>query len=244
MVISGNIQNLGSQLLTSVVIDEITAGDLVITQSSAIADGQIAAGHGTLSLAGLEHDGSAIDFGEVDIDAAVTASTGINRIVWTAITAGSADDFRFIETAGFGGAIVDISGLSTDEDGLEPLAAGSKSFRITVTGISSGTNPNVLDILRTVPASTNLFMTVSGTDGQASTISDPRSVSVRADNHTPFLLFEFPQCGRSPDAHAGAGSREFSLAGVHASSMSGRVVLSHPAVTVAACLKYGRHRCA
>ena len=32
MVVSGNIQNLGSQPLTSVTIDEITAGDLVITQ--------------------------------------------------------------------------------------------------------------------------------------------------------------------------------------------------------------------
>lgn len=193
LVISGNLQNLGSQPLTSVVIDEITAGDLVITQNSAIIDGQIAAQHGALTLEGLQHDGT--DFGPItrDLDEAVAAITaGTNTLGWAVVTVAgtpatdtattpNTEQFRLNPTAAVGGATVDITGFSIDENDLEPLAAGSsKSFRIVVTGISSGVNPNVLDILRTVPASTDLFMTVSGTDGQASTISDPRSTPVKA----------------------------------------------------------------
>ena len=193
LVISGNIQNIGNQPLTSVVIDEITAGSLIITQSGAIADGQIAAGHGALTLEGLEHNGTT--FGPItrDLDQAVAAITaGANTLGWAmvavagtpatdTVTEPNTIQYRLNPTAAVGGATVDMTGISIDENDLEPLAAGaSKSFRIVVTGISSGINPDVLDVLRTVPASTDLFMTVTGTDGQTSTISDPRSTRVTA----------------------------------------------------------------
>ena len=68
MVISGNLKNIGSQPVESITIDEITAGDLVITQSGAISDGEIDDGHGTLDLAGLDDDGNAITVASYDID--------------------------------------------------------------------------------------------------------------------------------------------------------------------------------
>ena len=192
MVISGNLQNLGSQPLTSVTIDEITAGDLVITQLANIEDGQIAAGHGTLSLAGLEGDGTAFSPPALDLDSAVAAPAAATAdLDWTAvavagtpatdtITSPNTDTYHFL-VGTVGGATVSVAGLSNDENDLEALAAGSsKAFRIVITGLSSGTNPDVLDILRTVPASSELFITVAGTDGQTSTISDPRSVRVQA----------------------------------------------------------------
>ena len=185
MVISGNLQNLGSQPLTSVIIDEITAGDLVITQLANIEDGQIAAGHGTLTLSGLDDVGGTIS-GTDDSDATGTAGAitgGLTGLTITDTTGGFniVDGSADAATAGTVSATVTVTGLSNDENVLEPLAAGSsKSFRIVVTGISSGGSADVLDILRTVPASSELFITVAGTDGQTSTISDPRSVRVQA----------------------------------------------------------------
>ena len=176
MVVSGNIQNLGSQPLTSVTIDEITAGDLVITQLANIEDGQIAAGHGDMSLAGLDDGGAAITFADVESD--LTPAAGTTESVWTG--PGSDDRFEF-GTATHGAATVSVTGFSTDDDELESLSAGSsKSFRIVITGISAGGSADILDILRTVPASSELFITVAGTDGSTSTISDPRSVRVQA----------------------------------------------------------------
>ena len=185
LVISGNIQNLGSQPLTSVTIDEITVGDIVITQTSNIADGEIAPGHGTLTLIGLDDAGTSLS-GTDDSDTTGTAgsiSSGVAGLTITDTTGG----FNIVKgstDAGTGGTVsatVTITGLSNDENVLESLSAGSsKSFRIVVTGKSSGGSADVLDILRSVPASTQLFMTVSATDGSASTISDPRSVRVTA----------------------------------------------------------------
>lgn len=192
MVITGNIRNIGTGAMTSVVIDEITAGDLVITQSSATDDGLIAARHGALTISGQQHDGS--DFGPTtrDLDEAVPAITaGTNTLGWAVVAAAgtpltdtatvpNTQQFRFNPTNTVGGATADITGFSTDENVLEALPAGdSQSFRVVITGISSGANPNVLDILRSVPAGSDLFITVSGTDGQSSTISDVRTATIK-----------------------------------------------------------------
>lgn len=183
LVISGNIKNLGSGIMESVTIDEITVGDLVITQLANTEDGQIADGHGTLTLSGLDDVGGAVRDTD-DVDDAVAAGTitsGVDEERAAAV-GGVPDDgkpFIFIDTGTVGMATVQITGLSTDEDDLATLSAGSsKSFRIVVTGISAGGHADVLDILRTVPASSELYITVTGTDGSTSTISDPRSTRV------------------------------------------------------------------
>ena len=191
MVISGNLQNLGSQPLTSVIIDEITAGDLVITQNPAISDGNVVDAHGALTLSGLDDAGDLVgpNIHDRSFTATVTAPGTGDAPAGCGAGETPTDDEFFILTAdvtaasatGTCTALVTISGLSTDSDELEPLAAGSsKSFRIVIAGDSTGTNTDVLDILRTVPASSELFITVAGTDGQTSTISDPRSVRVQA----------------------------------------------------------------
>ena len=187
LVVTGNIQNLGSQPLMSVTIDEITAGSLVITQDLVISDGSIGDNHGSLSLAGTGGDagGTAITSSKVDVDTDVTATgthTASKVNHGAAITADDGTKFVFGGAAGGANAMVDITGLSTDEGKLESLGAGdSRSFRIVITGQSVGSSDAaVLDILRTVPASTQLFMTVAATDGSASTISDPRTVRVTA----------------------------------------------------------------
>ncbi len=190
LVISGNIKNLGSGIMESVTIDEITVGDLVIAQLANIEDGAIAAGHGTLTLSGLEGDGTDFSPTALDLDSAVAAPTATtNDLDWTAVavagtpatdtaTEPNTDTYHFL-VGTVGGATISITGLSIDENSLVTLTAGSsKSFRIVVTGISSGSNPDVLDILRTVPASSELYITVTGTDGSTSTISDPRSTRV------------------------------------------------------------------
>ena len=103
---------------------------------------------------------------------AVNSAANAFNIVDGATTANGADPATVTAT-------VLVTGLSTDEDDLVSLTAGSsKSFRIVVTGISTGGSADVLDILRTVPASSELYITVTGTDGSTSTISDPRSTRV------------------------------------------------------------------
>lgn len=183
LVISGNIKNLGSGIMESVTIDEITVGDLVITQLATTEDGQIVDGHGDMTIEGVTDTGDDLDVTTVDYDAAVTATTTTGTLEWGATAADAATDntFRFNDqtTAATGVATVRIIGLSIDESDLVSLTAGSsKSFRIVVTGISTGGHADVLDILRTVPASSELFITVTGTDGSTSTISDPRSTRV------------------------------------------------------------------
>lgn len=183
LVISGNIKNLGSGIMESVTIDEITVGDLVITQLANTEDGAIAAGHGTLTLSGLDDVGDAIS-GTDDSDTTGTAgaiASGLTGLTITNTTGGFniVDGSTDAATAGTVSATVILTGLSNDEDVLVSLTAGSsKSFRIVVTGISTGGHVDVLDILRTVPASSELFITVTGTDGSTSTISDPRSTRV------------------------------------------------------------------
>ncbi len=103
---------------------------------------------------------------------AVNAADNAFNIVDAATAADGADPATVTAT-------VLVTGFSTDEDDLVSLTAGSsKSFRIVVTGISTGGHADVLDILRTVPASSELYITVTGTDGSTSTISDPRSTRV------------------------------------------------------------------
>lgn len=178
MVITGNVKNLGSQALTSITIDEITAGDLVITQRNDISDGQIAAGHGAMTLVGLDKDGDpTTPVGDVEVGA--TPAAGTTASVWTG--SGLNNRFEFLVAATHGVATVSVTGLSTDDDAAnrERLGAGSsKSFRIVIMGDSTNANDHILDILRTVPASTDLYITIAGTDGQVSTISDPRSARV------------------------------------------------------------------
>ena len=185
LVISGNIKNLGSGIMESVTIDEITVGDLVITQLANTEDGQIAEGHGTLTLSGLDDVGGTIS-GTFDIDgtggtALTTISGGVDPITngFNIRDGGGATDT--VATTIDISATVVITGFSTNENesDLVSLSAGSsKSFRIVVTGVSVGGSADVLDILRTVPASSELYITVTGTDGSTSTISDPRSTRV------------------------------------------------------------------
>lgn len=182
LVVTGNLQNLGSQPLDSVTIDEITAGDLVITQVLDIEDGNFAGDHGDLTLSGNNGLGAMFD----GVEDAYGAGAGIGAggtppNTYPAITADEAFwGASATPTASTPWWRVDLTGLSLDEGNLEGLAAGSsKSFRIVVTG--SNTQGNLaLDVGATVPASTSLFMTVAATDGQTSTISDPRSVRVTA----------------------------------------------------------------
>lgn len=194
LVVSGNIKNLGSGIMESVTIDEITVGDLVITQLANTEDGQIADGHGTLTLSGLDDNGDPItgtdDSGSITTVAGSTALTtitgGVVRLADTSAVKGFNIRDGITTDVGAPGAptiltsaTVVITGLSTDENDLVSLTAGSsKSFRIVVTGISIGGSAGVLDILRTVPASSELYITVTGTDGSTSTISDPRSTRV------------------------------------------------------------------
>lgn len=78
-------------------------------------------------------------------------------------------------------AAIDISGLGVDENSPEaPADSSSKSFRIVVAGILASGSAHVRGMPRTVPAPTSPFLTSTGTDGLAGTISDPRSVRVLA----------------------------------------------------------------
>lgn len=78
-------------------------------------------------------------------------------------------------------ATIGISGLGADGNSPEAPADGSsKPFRIVVAGILAGDSAHVLGMPRTVPAPTSPFLTATGTDGLAGTISDPRSVRVLA----------------------------------------------------------------
>lgn len=182
LVISGNIKNLGSGIMESVTIDEITVGDLVITQLATTDDGQIVDGHGDMSIIGTTNNGDETETGEVDITTAVTATTTSGGLTWPAITGTAVKDmfyFNDATTAATGVATVRLTGFSVHDTDLVSLTAGSsKSFRIVITGDSASSNNDVLDILRTVPASSELFITVTGTDGSTSTISDPRSTRV------------------------------------------------------------------
>lgn len=171
MVITGNIKNLGSQPIESVIIDEITAGDLIITQSAYTEDGVISNPHGDLTLEGIDDAGGPVRGTATDAGTALASG----------VTAAGYGYYIPDTNATNAAAAVSITGLSTDDDELVSLPAGStQSFRITILGKSAGGSADVLDILRTVPASTSLFITIAGTDGQTSTISDPRSVRVTA----------------------------------------------------------------
>lgn len=187
MVVTGNMQNLGSQPLTSVTIDETTAGALIITQRTVIEDGVIEDGHGDLLLTGVDYDGDTLDFSATAAEAVaattVAPAAGEKSVFLASVTVAD-DTYYFTDsTSNIGSATITLTGFSTTEAGAdwEALAAGSsKSFRVVITGVSSGDNTDVLDVLRSVPASTDLFITVTGTDGQTTTISDPRSTRVTA----------------------------------------------------------------
>ncbi len=177
MVITGNLKNIGSVPLTSVTIDEITAGALVITQDGTIEDGELGTSHGNMELTGLANDGSA----------SKTVLTSGSCTGGTGYVTGSGD-FNFAATnAGTDcTASVHVTGLSTSKDNSEALQPGtSKSFRITIHGdsqvASSPTGPYeaTLDPKKTVPASTKITITIAGTDGKTSTISDARSTNVK-----------------------------------------------------------------
>ena len=182
LVISGDVKNLGSQALSSIIVDEISAGSLLITQSPFTEDGIIPDGHGDMDISGVTDTGVATETGTVDYGDAVVAATTTGTVTWAAATAGNADRFYFNDgsTAATGVATVELIGLSVDESNLVGLAAGeSNRFRIIVTGISAGGHADVLDILRSVPSGTELYITLFGTDGQSSTASDPRTATVR-----------------------------------------------------------------
>ena len=153
-----------------------------------------------MTLAGLGGDAAATPIGAttVDVDTAVAAAGGTittGKVDHGAVIVVGSNGAKFVFGGAAGGAnaMVDVIGLSTDEGNLESLPAGaSKSFRITITGVSAGSSLGaVLDILRTVPAGSELFITMAGTDGQTSTISAcgrPRSRRGR--------LFHFFRRGR------------------------------------------------
>ena len=180
LVISGNIKNLGSQPLSSITLDEITVGDLVLTQVIDIADGQIVDGgdHAKMSLSGLPNTGTTrvSDNGVAHTPNPRLTDSGLT---WTST---SGPGFYFY-TAGNstddGIAKVELTGFSVSGATLSTISAGSsQAFRIVITGDSTSSDPDMLDILRTVPASAELFITVTGTDGDITTISEPRTTRV------------------------------------------------------------------
>ena len=186
MVITGNIKNLGSTSMSSILIDEISAGNLLITQNPATSDGIISAGHGSLTMSGIGGDtaGTALTASTVDVDTDVTTTgtVGSGKINHgTGFTTDDGTKYVFNPVATGSNAVIEISGLTTDEDNLEGLTAGqSKSFRIVITGLSAGSSSaTTLDVLATVPSGAELFMTVIGTDGLTNTISDARSSNVK-----------------------------------------------------------------
>ena len=164
------------------MIDEISAGELLISQNPYTEDGQIVDNHGDMTISGLTDTGHALDVHTVDYDDAIGATT-TGTLEWNAVNASTVDRFHFNDTttAATGVATVQITGLSTDEDGLVSLTAGeSNMFRIVVTGISAGGHTDVLDILRSVPSGSSLFITLVATDGQSATVSDPRTTQIKA----------------------------------------------------------------
>lgn len=165
------------------MIDEISVGSLTIQQSAATEDGEIADGHGTiLLLEGIDDNGDVTSDSDIDSDTVPTGVTAGNEGAWPdisiAITA--SDDKFYVNDGTIGMAVVTITGLSGDEGALVGISAGSsQSFRVVIEGRSqAGSGADILDILRSVPASTELFVTLTGTDGQTTTISDPRSTRV------------------------------------------------------------------
>ena len=159
---------------------------MIITQSGFTEDGGIDNPHGTLTLAGLDDDGNSISGTDDsnDVGTAGTISSGVKGLTNSVTDVKGFNIVNGSTNSGSGGTVsatVVVTGLSKHENDLIALPAGStQSFRIVITGISAGGSASVLDILRTVPASTSLFITIAGTDGQTSTISDPRTVRVTA----------------------------------------------------------------
>ena len=186
MVITGNIKNLGSQPISSVLIDEISVGRMTITQDAHTDDGQIEGPHGSMTFSGIAGDGTTtVPTGAaatVDVDADVTGAGGSVTQVnhGAAFTTDDGNKFVFGGTATGAIVVVDVTGLTTDEGNQAAIGAGqSKSFRIVITGVSAGNSgAATLDILETVPASAELFITVTGTDGSTTTISEPRTTRV------------------------------------------------------------------
>ena len=191
LVITGNIKNIGNSGMDSVVIDEISVGDLVLTQTAQIDDGAIADGHGTLTIEYLDNNENSYaatdDRDDVESNATAGTGTAISLGVNQNTPAGTVDPlgYQFQTATGTPAAVatgvarVTLTGLSTNEDTLSPLASGaSQSFRITITGVSANGAAGVLDILESVPASSDLFASFTGTDGTTTTISDPRSTTV------------------------------------------------------------------
>ena len=167
------MKNLGSQPIASVVIDEITVGGMIITQRTSTDDGLITSPHGQLTLTGLEHDGDSNTSTLTQRGGAGVACANVGTF-----------DNAFLPSTGSGPtcmAAIQLTGFSHNDVAADQVRIGageSQSFRIVITGLSTGTNDFIVDILRTVPASTELFISVTGTDGSTTTISEPRTTRV------------------------------------------------------------------
>lgn len=157
LVITGDMKNIGTTAFQSVLIDEITVHDLTITQDPGLqTGGGFTNAHGDMDVRGKRnsgtiHEGNGNSTGGAVFDVKV-----------------GTDDFAKVDL---------IRGISTAEDNVISLSPGqSQNFRITIDGVSGS---NSLSIPHSVLSGSKLFITVIGTDGQASTVSDPRETQVR-----------------------------------------------------------------
>ena len=188
LIILGSMHNAGDRPLDSVVIGEITAGNLAIYQSAATAGGMIVNPHGTLALTGLGgnattphmvsgSDDAADDCGEAPaaIPGGVDASARAN-----AFNIHNTIHHPLLADAATVSTVVYVGGFSTDEDGLEPLAAGeSRPFKIVVYGGDPRAGADdVLNLAASIPFGAEMSMTITGTDGRTHVASDARTVLV------------------------------------------------------------------
>ena len=149
LVLSGVVKNFGDHTFQSVVLGELRAGSLLVTQS-AVTDGwSVVEPHGSARLSGLESNGMVFYAGSVDLDSPVIASYGDDRLEWGGHGGvwqpPVGNTFRFAEIPSVGGASVSIDGLSVDEDDLVGIGPGeSVQFRVEIRGAPGGIG--VLDL--------------------------------------------------------------------------------------------------
>lgn len=180
LVITGNIKNTGTSSLDSITIDEISVGDLVVTQTVVVDDGRIADGTGDVTVSGLDGSAARSRVESVVANHDTPALTGTPSGACSS-AAHPASGFHLMASGGSGTvcmAAVTLTGLSIDEDSLAHLPAGGQArFRIVVTGVSDG-GAGVLDVAESVPTNKKLFASFSATDGRTTTISDPVTTRV------------------------------------------------------------------
>lgn len=188
LIILGSMHNAGDHPLDSLVIGEITAGNLTIYQSAATAGGMIVNPHGTLALTGFGGNATTLHIVSGSDDAADDCGGAPTAIPGGVDASARANAFNIHNTihhplladAATVSTVVYVGGFSTDEDDLEPLAAGeSRPFKIVVYGGDPRAGADdVLNLAASIPFGAEMSMTITGTDGRTHVASDARTVLV------------------------------------------------------------------